>query len=73
MDECEMEGETGETFGIYINGINYSYSITKSEKNKELLIIKLYDSTNKSNIYFTYIGNISKLKKILNFLNYLKT
>jgi len=68
MDECEMEGETGETIGIYINGINYSYSITKSEKNKELLIIKLYDSTNKSNKYFTYIGNISKLKKDIKFL-----
>ena len=68
MDNCEMEEETGETVGIYINGISYSYSLSKSEKNKELLIIKLYDPTNKSNIFFTYIGNISKLKKDIKFL-----
>ena len=68
MEECEMGNDKGETNGIYIDGINYSYSITKSEKNKEVLIIKLYDSTNKSNIYFTYIGNTSKLKKDIKFL-----
>ena len=67
MEECEMSDDKGETNGIYIDGINYSYSI-KSEKNKEVLIIKLYDSTNKSNIYFTYIGNTSKLKKDIKFL-----
>ena len=69
MDEYDMEGETPENVGIYINGINYSYSITKSEKDKEKLIIKLYDATNKSNIYYTYSGDISKLKRDITFLD----
>ena len=63
-----MEGETEEIIGLYINGINYSYSVSKLEKNNEKLIIKLYDSTNKSNVYFTYEGNINKLKKDILFI-----
>ena len=62
MEEFDMKGETEENNGLYINGINYSYSITKSEKDKDSLIIKLYDSTYKSNIYFIYEGDISRLK-----------
>ena len=38
--------------GILINGIKYSYSITKSENEEESLIIKLYDPNEKSDIYF---------------------
>ena len=68
MDECEIDGETGETNGIYINGINYSYSITKSEKEKDSLIIKLYAPLDKSNIYFTYEGDLLKLKNDIKFL-----
>ena len=30
-----MEGETEEIIGLYINGINYSYSVSKLEKNNE--------------------------------------
>ena len=67
-----MKGETEENRGFYINGINYSYSISISDNNKESLIIKLYDSNNKSNIYYTYEGNISKKKKILNILIFVK-
>ena len=68
MEEYDMEGETEENIGLYTNGINYSYSVFKSEKNNEKLIIKLYDSTNKSNVYFTYEGNINKLKKDILFI-----
>ena len=64
-----MEGETAEKIGIYINGINYSYLVSKSEKDKEKLIIKLYDETNKVNIYYTYSGDISKLKRDIKFLD----
>ena len=30
-----MEGETPENIGIYINSINYSYLVAKSEKDKK--------------------------------------
>ena len=30
-----MEGETPENIGIYINDINFSYLIAKSEKDKK--------------------------------------
>ena len=59
-------------YWFIINGISYSYSISKSEKDKDSLIIKLYDSTNKSNKYYTYEGNITKIKIILNILIYVK-
>ena len=41
MEEYEMEGETEEIIGLYINGINYSYSVSKLEKNNEKLIITI--------------------------------
>ena len=62
-----MEGETEENVEIYINGMKYSYLLYKSEKDKEKLIIKLCDSKNKTNIYYTCEGDMNKLKKILNF------
>ena len=68
MEDYEFEGETPGNNGIYINGINYSYLISKSEKDKDKLIIKLYDATNKSNKYYTYSGDITKLKKDIKFL-----
>ena len=62
--ENDMEGETPEGNGLYINGINYSYSIYKADYDEKILIIKFYDSTNESNnIYYTYEGDISKFKK----------
>ena len=64
-----MKGQTSEKIGVYINGINYSYLISKSEKDKEKLIIKLYDESNKINIYYTYSGDINKLKRDINFLD----
>ena len=64
-----MKGQTSEKFGVYINGINYSYLVSKSEKDKEKLIIKLYDESNKINIYYTYSGDINKLKRDINFLD----
>jgi len=66
--EDDMIGETPENIGLYINGIKYSYSIYKSDYYKKILIIKLYDSTNESNIYYTYEGDISKFKKDILFL-----
>ena len=63
MEEYDMEGETLENIGIYINGISYSYLVSKSEKDKEKLIIKLYDPTPKSKIYFIYESDFSKIKK----------
>ena len=68
MDEYVLKGETEENNGLYINGISYSYSISKSVKDNEVLIIKLYDSTKNSNINYTYEGNISKLKKDIKLL-----
>ena len=64
-----MKGQTSEEIGVYINGINYSYLVSKSEKDKEKLIIKLYDESNKINIYYTYSGDINKLKRDINFLD----
>ena len=68
MEEYDFKGETEENNGLYINGINYSYSIYKSDYDKMSLIIKLYDSTNESNMYYTYEGDISKYKKDIQFL-----
>ena len=68
MEEFDMKGETEENNGLYINGIYYSYSISKSEKDKDSLTIKLYDSTNESNIYFTYNGDLYKLKRDIKLL-----
>ena len=74
MEEYEYEddfkGETQSNVGLYINGINYSYSISKSEKDKDSLIIKLFDSTNKSNNYYTYEGNITKIKKDIKYIDF---
>ena len=61
-----MKEETEKNFGIYINGIKHFYSISKSDKEK--LIIKLYDATNKINIYYSYSGDIAKLKRDIRFL-----
>ena len=36
-----MKGETKENNRFYINGINYSYSLSKSDKDQESLVIKL--------------------------------
>ena len=69
MEDYEFEGETPGNNGIYINGIDYSYLISKSEKDKDKLIIKLYDATNKPNIYYTYSGDITKLKRDIKFLD----
>jgi len=63
-----MKEETEKNFGIYINGIKYFYSISKSDKEK--LIIKLYDATNKINIYYSYSGDIAKLKRDIRFLDF---
>ena len=55
--------------GILINGIKYSYSITKSENEEESLIIKLYEPNEKSDIYFTYAAPLQKLNKDIKFLS----
>ena len=62
-----MKGESPENNGFYINGINYSYSLSKSDKDQESLVIKLYDLTNKSNNYYTNKNNISKIKKYIKY------
>ena len=41
--EDDMKGETPGNICLYINGINYSYSIYKSDYDNKTLIIKLYD------------------------------
>ena len=67
--ENDMEGETPEGNSLYINGINYSYSIYKADYDEKILIIKFYDSANESNnIYYTYEGDVSKFKKDIQFL-----
>ena len=68
-ENCDIISETQEEKGILINGIKYSYLISKSENEEESLIIKLYDSSKKSNIYFTYEASIQKLTKDIKFLS----
>ena len=53
---------------ISINGVKYSYLITKSEKEEESLIIKLDDPNHKTNLYFTYEASIPKLTNDIKFL-----
>lgn len=60
---------TQENKGILINGIHYSYSITKSENEEESLIIKLYEPEQKSNLYFTYEASTEKISKDIKFLS----
>ena len=60
---------TPEEKGIFIDGIKYSYSIVKSEKEEESLIIKLYDPNEKSDKYFTYEAPIHKLNNDIKFLS----
>ena len=52
--------------GILINGIKYSYSITKTENGQ--CLIKLFDPTENSDVYFTYEAPLSQLKEDLKFL-----
>ena len=68
MEKYDIIGETEEEKGIFINGQKYSYSISKSENKEETIIIKLYDSSQKSNIYFTYEATFEKLTKDIKFL-----
>ena len=71
MEPPKAELPTQENTGIIINGIKYSYSITKSEKEKEKesLIIKLYDPNNISDFYYTYESDVEKLIKDIKFLS----
>ena len=69
LDKNEQSAPiTPENKGIPINGINYSYSITKSENEEEALIIKLSEQNHKSNMYFTYEAPVEKLSKEIKFL-----
>ena len=60
---------TTEEKGIIINQIKYSYSITKSDKDENSLVIKLFDPSQKSNIFFTYEASMEKLAKEIKFLS----
>ena len=54
---------------ILIKGINYSYSIEKSENEEEESIkLKLFSPSKKSNFYFTYECPTSKIVKDIKFL-----
>ena len=61
-----LNAPNGPNEGILINGICYSYSITKTEN--EQLLIKLFDPTEDSEIYFTYEAPFSQLTKDIIFL-----
>ena len=54
--------------GIHISGIEYSYSIFKSEEEGESLVIQLYDPYHKSNFYFTYEAKKEQVKKDIKYL-----
>ena len=58
-----------EERGIFINGIKYSYLITKSEKEKKSLIVKLYDAKNNQKNNFTYEATVQKIIKDIKFLS----
>ena len=68
MDDYNLIGES-EKEGIFINGIKYLYSINKLNKEEGSLIIKLYNSNNKEDIFFTYEAGIQKLIKDIKFLS----
>ena len=55
--------------GILINQINYKYSITKSERDPNSLIIKLFDPSQKSKFYLTYEASFEQLLKDIKFLS----
>ena len=67
MEHVDL-GESEPIKGIFINGIKYQYSLTKSEEEKDSLIIKLYDPTNKSQFYFSYVSSYEKIIKDIKFL-----
>ena len=68
MENYDVYGDTPET-GILINDVEYFYSITQSEKHTESLIIKFYETTPKTDIYFTYEAPIEKIRKEIQFLD----
>ena len=74
MEYYQLKSETPKEKSITINGKIYKYSITKVKKEKEeSLIIKFYESNQKSNIFFSYEAPISKLTKEVEFLSYCGT
>ena len=68
MEHVDL-GESEPIKGIFINGIKYQYSLTKSEEEKDSLMIKLYDPTNKSQFYFSYISSYEKIIKDIKFFS----
>ena len=64
-----ISSTTLEEKGILINQIKYSYSITKSDKDENTLVIKLFDPSQKSDIFFTYEASMEKLTKEIKFLS----
>ena len=64
--EDDFKGETPENIGLYINRINYSYSIYKSDYDKKYMI-QLMDQIYIIHMKVIYIN----IKKIFNFLNHL--
>ena len=55
---------------ILINEINYSYLIEKAElENEESIKIKLFSYEKKSNFYFTYESQVSKIVKDIKILS----
>ena len=68
MEYYDVYGDAPES-GILINGIEYFYSITQSEKHTESLFIKFYETTPKTDIYFTYEAPIEKIRQEIKFLD----
>ena len=68
MDESAPTLTTQDHKGIFINGIKYKYSITKSDKEKESLSIKLLDPTNQSIYYYSYESSYENIIKDIKFL-----
>ena len=74
MEEIEI-GESSPTLNnsgyneIYINGIKCKYSIIKSEKEKDSLIIKLFDPANQSKSYYSYESSYEHIIKDIKFLS----
>ena len=59
-------GPNANNPGFVINGMTYSYSIMKAEN--EQLLIKLFDTTENSDFYFTYEASTSQLLQDMKFL-----
>ena len=76
MEFCDVNDNIDRTQKekeIVINEIKYKVSINKSNNQNDSLIIKIYEPSDKSDIYFTYEASLQKLMNDVKFLRMFDT